>query len=103
MNARYIAWDDKAVPVRKEGESDADFNARMEWFRRRDRRVPVAGFGMMNFGFGVSYRNGAGVLCNTIRCPIQKWKNVGETYEAVNEFSVDPLTYGSWSVGGKGE
>ena len=98
MEARYIKLNARAVPVKAEGESDTDFQARMAWFRKHDRRVPIAGFGMPNLGFGVSYSNGAGVIGNTTRRPVQKWDKVGDDYSPTGQYIYDPRTYGAWSL-----
>lgn len=82
------------VPVRKEGESDEDFNARMEYFRKNDLRVPIAGVGMVNFRFDRNYIVGLGVINNGDDKPRVKMaygKPTGEiTYEpyAGSSFSV---------------
>lgn len=99
MNAHYRHLNTRNVPVKQEGESDADFKARLDWFRKHDNRVPVAGWGMPNFGFGVSYGFGGGVLCNTMKTALEKSEMDGENYGPSDDYVYAPRTYGSWSLG----
>ena len=91
------------MPKRKEGESDEDFKARQELYRKTDCRVPIAGFGMPNLGFGVSYKNGGGVIGNTMKTPVEKSGMKDGKYGPTGEYVYDPSTPGSWSLKGSDE
>ncbi|MBP5458841.1 MAG: hypothetical protein J6Y62_01505 [Clostridia bacterium] len=98
MISKYVHWNSRAVPARKEGESDEDFEARMEWFRKHDRRVPVAGFGKRNFGFGCNYVPGSGTIGVLKTRPREIWRAEDGLYRGTGEYVRAGEQKGSWSV-----
>ena len=62
----YIYANTHDVPVRKPDESDEDFEARMDWFRQHDNRIPIDGLGKVNLGFYCRHVVGNPVLCNKV-------------------------------------
>ena len=78
------------IPVRGEGESEGDFQARMEIFRKEDRRVPIAGRGKENFGWCVSCLlgegNTTGTLGNRDALPMPVMQDGEETGRLVGHF-----------------
>lgn len=82
------------IPVKKEGESDADFEARMEFFRKNDMRVPIAGKGKPNFGFTNNYNKGQGIINNGDDTVMRKMVDGDET----GDKSYDPAGGSSFSI-----
>ena len=96
--SRYIHWNARNVPERKEGESEQDFQARMEWFRKYDRRVPVAGVGKLNFGFGYRTVLGTGVIGDRMDRPTEKWNtNSDGVYCGTGEYVHEKSQKGGFS------
>lgn len=97
--SQYVHWNRRDVPVQKEGESAQDFESRMELFRKTDLRVPVAGFGKPNFGFGRSFIIGMGTLCDKIDRPTEKWAQNGDgLYVGTGEYTHQKTQKGDWAV-----
>lgn len=90
----YAYMNSRPVPVRAEGESKEDFEARMAWYREHDRRIPVHGHGVCNFGFGVSFNVGGGVLGYRGWRPVEK---VVDGYGTGEFAKYEPSTRGGWS------
>lgn len=61
MAGRYIHLNAQDAPVKQPGESDRDYQARLEHYRKHDHRIPVAGLGKVNFGYYRVY-DGSGVV-----------------------------------------
>lgn len=85
------------VPVRKDGESEADFEARMEYFRKNDLRIVVPGTGKKNFAFDYYFTVGNGVISNGDDKPLIKMQGGRENLESI---SYNPERGGSFSVKG---
>lgn len=88
-----VYMNSKDVPVRKAGESDTDFEARMEHFRKNDLRIVIAGKGKVNFGFTNNFIPGAGVINNGDDRPRQMMIDGVET----KEYSFNPYGGSSFS------
>ena len=98
--SRYIHWNARNVPEKKEGESEQDFQNRMEWFRKFDKRVPIAGVGKVNFGFGYRTILGTGVIGDKIDRPTEKWaKNDEGVYCGTGEYTWEKSQKGGFSMG----
>lgn len=63
----------RPVPERKAGEDEKTWQARLERYRREDRRIAVAGVGMPNFAFGYAYY--AGAIGNAHDRPMRKMED----------------------------
>ena len=84
------------VPERAPGESDQEWEARLERFRQIDRRVAVDGHGRPNFGFGVTFTLGQGVIRGAGDwAPKIHFQDGAET----GEVSYEPEAPGGWSLG----
>ena len=82
------------VPVKGENESEQDFNARMEWFRKHDKRIAVAGLGMVNFSFPIQYTLGNPVFNNRQSKPHEVWEEGYPTGEYVKK----DVASGGWGL-----
>ena len=82
------------IPIQKEGESDSDFESRMEYFLKNDMRVPIAGKGKLNFGFTNNFNVGQGVINNGDDTTMRKMEDGDET----DSVSYDPNGGSSFSI-----
>lgn len=83
------------VPVKKSGESEEDFQAKMEYFRKNDLRVVIPGMGKVNFAFDQYFTVGRGVIGNGDDKPIVK---MADGVEDLNSITYNPERGGSFSV-----
>ena len=90
----YIHLNSEDVPIKNDGESDEDFEKRLERFRQADRRVATDLHGKVNFGFARKYRIGNGVI------GIRDWEPKVKMIDGVEDGTVnyDPHAGGSWSL-----
>lgn len=84
----------KDIPVKKDGESEKDFQARLEYFRKNDLRIAIPGRGMVNFGFDNYFTVGNPVMGNFDFQVRKKFKDGEET----GETSYNPENGGHFSI-----
>ena len=84
----------KEIPIRSENESPADFESRMEFFRKNDLRIPLAGRGMPNFGFDSNYIVKLGTINNGDDLPRRRMEYGKET----GEITYNPYAGGAFSI-----
>lgn len=89
----YIHLNNTGVPIKEDGESEEQFQARLERFRRADRRVATDLHGKVNFGFGNSFKIGNGVI------GLRDWEP--KKSSKTDDVFYDPNRPGGWSIAGK--
>ena len=92
--SKYVHLNHTGVPVKEAGETEENFQKRMERFRQADRRVVTDLHGKVNFGFGQNFLIGNGVI------GLRDWEPKKKMVDGAETGTVyyNPNQKGGWSL-----